>query len=155
MRASPGAQDVTDARGLLSTKAKPLVIADLFVRISCSSAFREACAAVRQAAVSVRRCTRLRKPNLKIRSWRLSACFLVRMPNRHACMKRTLRSMACRLEHHCCPAHEHPARSQPAHVEHMMMQWQVLLHGCGEASCGSSTSGLLPMLERDATASML
>ena len=57
-----------------------LVIADLFVRISCSSAFREACAAVRQAAVSVRRCTRLRKPNLKIRSWRLSACFLVHMP---------------------------------------------------------------------------
>ena len=62
--------------------------------------------------------------------------------HRHACMKRTLRSMACRLELHCCPAHELPARSQPAHVDHMMIPWQVLLHGGGEATCGSTMAGV-------------
>ena len=58
-------------------------------------------------------------------------------------MKRTLRSMACRLEHHCCPAHKHPASSQPACADHMMIRWQVPLHGCGEATCGSTTAGVL------------
>ena len=43
---------------------------------------------------------------------------------------------------HACPAHEHPGCSQPACVDHMIMRWQVLLHGCGEAACGSATSGL-------------
>ena len=46
---------------------------------------------------------------------------------------------------HVCPAHEQPARSQPACVEHMIMRWQVLLHGYGEAARGSATSGLLHM----------
>ena len=28
-------------------------------------------------------------------------------------------------------------------VDHMMIRWQVLLHSCGEAACGSATPGVL------------
>ena len=44
---------------------------------------------------------------------------------------------------HACPAHEHPACSQPACIDHMMIRWQVLLHSCGEAAYGSATPGVL------------
>ena len=44
---------------------------------------------------------------------------------------------------HVCPAHEHPACSQPVCITHMMVRWQMLLHDGGEAACGSATAGVL------------
>ena len=43
---------------------------------------------------------------------------------------------------HACPAHVHSARTQPVCIEHLMVRWLVLLHGCGEAAGGSATSCL-------------
>ena len=44
---------------------------------------------------------------------------------------------------HACPAHEHPACSQPVCITHMMVRWQMVLHDGGEAACGSATAGVL------------
>ena len=43
---------------------------------------------------------------------------------------------------HACPAHVHSARTQPVCIEHLMVRWLILLHGCGEAAGGSATSCL-------------
>ena len=44
---------------------------------------------------------------------------------------------------HACPAHEHPACSQPVCITRMMVRWQMVLHDGGEAACGSATAGVL------------
>ena len=35
---------------------------------------------------------------------------------------------------HACPAHEHPACSQPVCITHMMVRWQMVLHDGGDQS---------------------